>query len=61
MKRLVIAFTLLSIVAQGQERSLPPQKVIPQSSPGTVTLTLSRKGKTKNITVNGLGKIQSDR
>src|SRR5438477_2188336 len=28
---------------------------------GTVTLTLSRKGKTKNITVNGLGKIQLDR
>jgi prepilin-type N-terminal cleavage/methylation domain-containing protein len=28
---------------------------------GTVTITLSRKGKTKNITVNGLGKIQSDR
>jgi len=28
---------------------------------GTVTLTLSRKGKTKNITVNGLGKIQMDR
>ena len=27
----------------------------------TVTITLSRKGKTKNITVNGLGKIQSDR
>jgi hypothetical protein len=26
-----------------------------------VTITLSRKGKTKNITVNGLGKIQSDR
>ena len=28
---------------------------------GTVTLTLSRKGRTKNITVNGLGKIQMDR
>ena len=28
---------------------------------GTVTITLSRKGKTKNITVNGLGKILSDR
>ena len=28
---------------------------------GTVTITLSRKGKTKNITVNGLGKIQMDR
>jgi len=41
MKRLVIAFTLLAIVAQGQERSLPPQKVVPQSSPGTVTLTLA--------------------
>jgi len=29
-------------------------------SPG-VTITLSRKGKTKNITVNGLGKILMDR
>jgi Tfp pilus assembly protein FimT len=28
---------------------------------GTVTLTLSRKSKTKNITVNGLGKILLDR
>ncbi len=28
---------------------------------GTVTLTLSRKAKTKNITVNGLGKIFMDR
>ena len=28
---------------------------------GTVTLTLSRKSKTKNITVNGLGKILQDR
>jgi Tfp pilus assembly protein FimT len=28
---------------------------------GTVTLTLSRKSKTKNITVNGLGKILMDR
>jgi Tfp pilus assembly protein FimT len=28
---------------------------------GTVTLTLSRKSKTKNITVNGLGKILIDR
>ena len=28
---------------------------------GTVTLTLSRKTKTKNITVNGLGKILLDR
>jgi Carboxypeptidase regulatory-like domain len=41
MKRLVIVFTLLAVVAQGQERSLPPQKVLPQSSPGTVTLTLT--------------------
>ncbi|MEN3336054.1 MAG: hypothetical protein V7641_5419 [Blastocatellia bacterium] len=41
MRKLVIAFTLLAIVAQGQERSLPPQKVVPQSSPGTVTLTLT--------------------
>lgn len=28
---------------------------------GTVTITLQRKGKTKNITVNSLGKIQMDR
>jgi Tfp pilus assembly protein FimT len=28
---------------------------------GTVTLTLTRKSKTKNITVNGLGKILQDR
>ncbi len=28
---------------------------------GAVTLTLTRKGKSKNITVNGLGKIQMDR
>jgi Tfp pilus assembly protein FimT len=28
---------------------------------GTVTLTMSRKSKTKNITVNGLGKILMDR
>ncbi len=28
---------------------------------GTVTITLSRKGQTKNITVNGLGKILMDR
>ena len=28
---------------------------------GTVTLTLTRKSKSKNITVNGLGKIQMDR
>ena len=28
---------------------------------GIATITLSRKGKTKNITVNGLGKIQMDR
>jgi type II secretory pathway pseudopilin PulG len=27
----------------------------------TVTITVSRKGKTKNITVNGLGKILADR
>ena len=33
----------------------------PTTQIGTVTLTLSRKGRTKNITVNGLGKIQMDR
>lgn len=41
MRKLVIAIILLSMVAHGQERSLPPQKVVPQSSPGTVTLTLA--------------------
>jgi hypothetical protein len=41
MKRLVIVFTLLAIAAQGQERSLPPQRALPPSSPGTVTLTLT--------------------
>ncbi|HJQ25910.1 MAG TPA: carboxypeptidase-like regulatory domain-containing protein [Blastocatellia bacterium] len=40
MKRLVIVFTFLAIVARGQEHSLPPQRVVPQSAPGTVTLTL---------------------
>jgi Carboxypeptidase regulatory-like domain len=41
MRRLVITIILLSMAAHGQERSLPPQKVVPQSSPGTVTLTLA--------------------
>lgn len=41
MKKLVIAIIFLAIVGRGQERSLPPQKVVPQSSPGTVTLTLA--------------------
>jgi carboxypeptidase family protein len=41
MRKLVIAFLLLSVVARGQEMSLPPQKVLPQSLPGTVTLTLA--------------------
>lgn len=41
MKRWIIALLLLAVVARGQERSLPPQKVLPQGSPGTVTLTLA--------------------
>src|SRR5881227_3993093 len=41
MKRLVIVLTFLAIVARGQEHSLPPQRVVPQSAPGTVTLTLA--------------------
>ena len=33
----------------------------PNIGPAGATLTLTRKSKTKNITVNGLGKIQMDR
>jgi hypothetical protein len=49
MKNLIIAVLLLAIVAQGQERSLPPQKVVPQSSPGTVTLTLAEYNRLVDI------------
>ena len=41
MRRLIIAMLFLAVVARGQERSLAPQKVMPQGSPGTVTLTLA--------------------
>src|SRR2546423_4649668 len=41
MNGLVIVLTLLAIVARGQEHSRPPQRVVPQSAPGTVTLTLA--------------------
>src|SRR6185503_8598986 len=40
MKRAMIALLLLTIAAQGQQMSLPPQKSLPPSMPGTVTLTL---------------------
>jgi len=40
MKRAMIALLLLTIAAQGQQMSLPPQKTLPPSMPGTVTLTL---------------------
>lgn len=41
MKKLMIALLFFSVAARGQERSLPPQRVVPQSAPGTVTLTLA--------------------
>jgi hypothetical protein len=41
MKRLLITILLLSITAYGQQNSLTPQKVMPQGSPGSVTLTLA--------------------
>ncbi|HKP84744.1 MAG TPA: carboxypeptidase-like regulatory domain-containing protein [Blastocatellia bacterium] len=41
MKRTLITILLLTVAAQGQQMSLPPQKALPQSMPGTVTLTLS--------------------
>lgn len=40
MKKSLIAILLLAFVAQGQERSLPLQKISTQGLPGTVTLTL---------------------
>ena len=41
MKRSLIALLLLSTVAYGQQRSLPPQKTLTQGPPGSVTLTLA--------------------
>ena len=35
--------------------------ITPVTQIGTATITVTRKGVSKNITVNGLGKIQSDR
>lgn len=40
MRKAMIALLLLAIAAQGQQMSLPPQRTLPQSMPGTVTLTL---------------------
>lgn len=41
MIKSTIAILLFSIITFGQQPSLPPQRVIPQSVPGTVTLTLA--------------------
>src|SRR5262245_46710585 len=41
MRKSIITILLLSTIAFGQQPSLPPQRVIPQSVPGTVTLTLA--------------------
>lgn len=41
MRKSMIAILLLSIVSYGQQRSLPPERVLPASVPGTVTLTLA--------------------
>jgi hypothetical protein len=41
MKKTVIAILLLAVAAQGQNNSLPPQRIAPQALPGTVTLTLA--------------------
>lgn len=41
MKRTVITLLLLSMMAYGQQRSLPPQRVLPPGAPGTVTLSLA--------------------
>jgi Carboxypeptidase regulatory-like domain len=41
MRRSVIAILLLSLVTYGQQRSLPPERVLPQGAAGTVTLTLA--------------------
>ncbi|MEW6206731.1 MAG: carboxypeptidase-like regulatory domain-containing protein [Acidobacteriota bacterium] len=41
MKKTFIALMLLAVVARGQERSLPVQRISTQGLPGTVTLTLA--------------------
>jgi hypothetical protein len=41
MIRSTIAILLFSTITFGQQPSLPPQRIIPQSVPGTVTLTLA--------------------
>ncbi len=41
MKKSIIAILLLAIVVEGQERSLPIQRISTQGLPGTVTLTLA--------------------
>src|SRR6266404_5089040 len=41
MIKSTIAILLFSTITFGQQPSLPPQRVIPQSVPGTVTLTLA--------------------
>lgn len=41
MIKSTIAILLFSAITFGQQPSLPPQRVIPQSLPGTVTLTLA--------------------
>lgn len=41
MKKSFVALLLLAIVAAGQERSLPIQRISTQGLPGTVTLTLA--------------------
>src|ERR1700675_4604773 len=41
MRKSMIAILLLSIVSYGQQRSVPPERVLPAGVPGTVTLTLA--------------------
>jgi len=41
MKKSMILLLILSSIAMGQQHSLPPDKVIPTTSPGSVTLTLA--------------------
>jgi hypothetical protein len=41
MKKTFIALMLLAVVARGQDRSLPVQRISTQGLPGTVTLTLA--------------------
>src|SRR5262245_44744489 len=41
MKRSLIVLLVLSIVSYGQQKSLPPERVLPVGAAGTVTLTLA--------------------